>query len=93
MKIIVHCIHRDGWSVQSGAENLKTSLSPFIPVESLAVLRRLLRCAGENDEEMAEFEKQIAVWSHGSCWISDLTEIGAKLLKIDTRKMISLAPR
>jgi hypothetical protein len=93
MKIIVHCIHRDGWSVQCGSEDLKTSLSPFIPVESLAVLRKLLRCAGANDSEMAEFEKQITSWSHGHCWISDLTEVGAKLFKIDTRKMISLSPR
>jgi hypothetical protein len=93
MKIIVHCIHRDGWSVQSGAEDLKILLSPFVPVESLAVLRKLLRCAVANDSEMAEFERQIASWSHGHCWISDLTEVGAKLLKIDTRKMISLAPR
>ena len=75
------------------AEDLKTSLSPFIPVESLAVLRRLLRCAGANDVEMAEFEKQIKSWSHGSCWIGDLTPIGAQLLRIDTRRMIAMAQR
>ena len=28
--------------------------------------------------------------SHGSCWISSLTEAGAKLLKIDTGKMIAV---
>ena len=74
------------------AEDLKTSL-PFHPCRVFGRAWRLLRCAGANDVEMAEFEKHIKSWSHGSCWISDLTPIGAHLLKIDTRRMIAMAQK
>jgi hypothetical protein len=91
MKILVNCLFRDRWAVHCMAEDCKTVLSPFTPIESLAVLRRLLRCAGANDAEMIDFEKQIKTWSHGSCWISELTPEGAQLLRINTAMMLQLA--
>ena len=89
MKVLVNCLHWDGWSVHCIAEDCKTVLSPFVDVESLAVLRKLLRCAGASDDEMAKFEGDIQRWSHGSCWISDLTPDGARLLRIDVKTMLS----
>jgi hypothetical protein len=82
MKILVNAIDNRGWSVHCIAEDCKTVLSPTTPVESLAVLRRLLRIAGASDTEMHEFESDVSKWSHGSCWISGLTPDGARLLRI-----------
>ena len=80
-----------GWAVHCIAEDCKTALSPFVDVESLDVLRRLLRCAGASDTEMTDFEAAVSRWSHASCWISDLTPDGARLLRIDVKAMLSMS--
>lgn len=89
MKIQVCIVSNQKLMVCCLAEDGRTELSPFVEVESLAVLRRLLRCAGANDSEMKAFEERIAKWSHSTCWISDLTPDSARLLCIDIKKMLS----
>ena len=82
MKVLVHALSNNGWTVHCIAEDCKTPLSPFVDVESLDTLRRLLRCAGASAKEMESFEGDIKVWSHSSVWIDELTPDGARLLRI-----------
>jgi hypothetical protein len=93
MKILVNAVNNRGWFVHCIADDCRTVLSPITPVESLAVLRKLLRCAGASDAEMKEFEGDVGRWSHGSCWISDLTPRGAELLRIDIKTLARFALR
>jgi hypothetical protein len=82
MQVLVHALSNNGWTVHCIAEDCKTPLSPFVDVESLDTLQRLLRCAGASAKEMESFEGDIKVWSHSSVWIDELTPDGARLLRI-----------
>jgi hypothetical protein len=82
MRILLNFQNNDGWFISCLAEDCKTVIGPRLDVASLDTLRRLLRYAGANAEEMKEFEHSLGAWGKGSVWISNLTDAGAKLLRI-----------
>ena len=82
MRILVNFQDNDGWFIGCLAEDCKTVIGPRLDVASLDTLRRLLQYAGANTEEMSEFERSLGAWNKGSVWISNLTDAGAKLLRI-----------
>lgn len=82
MRILVNFQHYKGWTVHCLAEDCKTVVGPYVDVASLDTLRRLLQCAGADAEAMKEFEHSLGAWGRGSVWIANLTDEGAKLLRV-----------
>jgi hypothetical protein len=82
MRILVNFQDDKGWTIHCLAEDCQTAIGQFLDVASLETLRRLLRYAGADEEEMQHFEKCVKAWGKGSIWIDNLTKDGAKLLGI-----------
>ena len=85
MRILVNFIHyKYVWRFHCMAEDARTLISPFVPVENLDALRQLLLAAGADEEAMEEFEKNTTEWSHGCVWM-DVDAAGAKLLQLSVQ--------
>ena len=82
MRILVNFQDTNGWTVHCLAEDCQTRISPILDVASLETLRRLLRRAGTDEDEMQHFEQCIQAWGKGSVWIDNLTKEGVNLLGI-----------
>jgi hypothetical protein len=82
MRILVNFQDTNCWTVHCLAEDCQTCISPLLDVASLETLRRLLRHAGTDEDEMQHFEHCIRAWGKGSVWIDNLTEEGAHLLGV-----------
>ena len=82
MRILVNFQHNERWIISSLAEDCQTIIGPNLDVASLDTLRRLLLHAGVDTEEMEHFEYCVRTWGRGSIWVNNLTDGGAKLLKI-----------
>ena len=82
MRILVNFQHYKGWCVHCLAEDCKTVVGPYVDVASLDTLRRLLQYAGADAEGMKEFERCLTWWGRGSIGINNLTDAGAKLLRV-----------
>jgi hypothetical protein len=82
MRILVNFQHYKGWCVHCLAEDCETVVGPYVDVASLETLRRLLQFAGADSEAMKHFEDCLTAWGRGSVWIDNLTDEGAKLLRV-----------
>ena len=82
MRILVNFQDTNGWTVYCLAEDCQTRISPLLDVASLETLRRLLRRAGTDEDEMQHFEQCIQAWGKGSVWIDNLTKEGINLLGV-----------
>jgi len=82
MRILVNFQDTNGWTVHCLAEDCQTCISPLLDVASLETLRRLLRRAGTDEDEMQHFEHCIRTWGKGSVWIDNVTEEGAHFLGV-----------
>jgi hypothetical protein len=82
MRILVNFQHYKGWCVHCLAEDCETVVGPYVDVASVDTLRRLLQFAGASEEAMKEFEHSLTWWGRGSVWIDNLTDEGAKLLRV-----------
>ena len=54
--IFLNFIQRNGYTVQAMAADHRTSLGPFVPVQSAETLRRLLAYLGATAAQLADFE-------------------------------------
>jgi hypothetical protein len=88
MRLLVNFQDTNGWTVHCLAEDCQTRISPALDVASLETLRRLLRRAGTDEDEMQHFEQCVRTWGKGSVWIDNLTREGANLLGIQVQQPV-----
>jgi hypothetical protein len=64
--ICLNVIQRNGYTLQAMAADYRTSLGPFVPVQSAETLRRLLAYLGATPRQLADFESVIRRWGQGT---------------------------
>ena len=64
--ICLNVIQRSGYTVQAMADDYRTSLGPFVPVQSAETLRRLLAYLGATPGQLADFESGVCRWGQGT---------------------------
>jgi hypothetical protein len=64
--IFLNFIQRNGYAVQAIAADHRTSLGPFVPVQSAETLRRLLAYLGATTAQVADVDSAIHRWGQGT---------------------------
>ena len=64
--IFLNFIQRNGYTVQAMAADHRTSLGPFVPVQSAETLRRLLAYLGATTAQLADFDSAVRRWGQGT---------------------------
>jgi hypothetical protein len=64
--ICLNFIQRNGYRVQAMAADHRTSLGPFVPVQSAETLRRLLDYLGATPAQLADFDSVVGRWGQGT---------------------------
>jgi hypothetical protein len=65
-EIFLNFIERNGYTIQAMAADHRTSLGPFIPVQSQETLRRLLAYLGATTAQLADFDSAVRRWGQGT---------------------------